>query len=486
MIINFNGYKLPQILNFDKNYTQSNMVRISKPTINSNNLAPLSEDTVSFGAKLPKIKAKKTKTKPTPTTFEFFDAVEVQFGKENSRLNGIALVYDAVLNKIASNSNGIFRISNNIEHLVKDPHTAAKKVLRSGTFKVPDIIRQTAFCKDPYVFDNLLYLLGQMQTCRYVLDEVPMKMSKLIKRGYIPIEEENMVRAYLAKPDDKAIKKNTLKFFKEKGYYSYEIKNLLDNLKKLDHLPSKQEFYDEFEKVSKKVPDLDIRLKSDMISPEEIKKLPEDLRYCIGKPQGSGYEDIQMRFIRSQVKDKSKQVPHELIVLFGENYYDAKTRESHFVYSHLRKFKELTVNRYFDNEKYNIETKKAKSYIELIEEIFRGKISRKEFINGKNIDYMGDNNASKISFTKDDTTLLKGYIEGLIEEIKKPYNKAIKSTPKNKRRSLRLSKDADITQIRKIHEDLKETIQAYNSDKAYDYTNPKTKAKKNKKTVSKK
>ena len=46
-------------------------------------------------------------------------------------------------------------------------------------------------------------------------------------------------------------------------------------------------------KLTKYVPDLDIRLED--VS-DQITKLSPELRYSIGKPQKSGYEDLQMRF----------------------------------------------------------------------------------------------------------------------------------------------------------------------------------------------
>ena len=408
------------------------------------------------------------------------DALEEQFMGESARLLGIGKVYNAVLKDIASNSDGIFKISDNIEHLVKNAETRVKKIIRSGSMKVHDIIRQTAYCENPYNFDNLLYLIKEMETCRYVLDMAPMEMGKLMKRGYMPSEEEYTIMTYLTKPKGKNAYKNLMTFFEENGYSRTEIKKVLEDLQQLGHTPTKEEFYDAFVKVSKNMPDLDIRLNPKMITPEQIKKLPEEYRYCIGKPQDSGYEDIQMRFVRSYVQEKSKQVPHELIILFGENYHKSKSRESHFIYSHLRKIKELGVKRFFENEKYDNETRKVKTYIELIEEMFRGKVSRKEYLNGRNKDFMKDKHEVKIVFTEDDETLAKGYFEGLLREIGKPYGKAINKTAKDKRKPLKDALRADRETIKSMQAGLKESIDAYNSGKAYEYTSSKTRTKKKK------
>ena len=447
-----------------QSFKQNNNNNYQSNSVKGNNLAPLKADTVSFGIKL------------EPRTV--LSAYEEQLIGENSRLIGIATVYDAVLRLIGTNSNGIFKISNSIEHLVKDPKTAAGKVIRSGSFNVRDIIRQTAYCQDPYNLDNLIYLLNEMKVCRYVPDKEPMQMNKLIKRGYIPTEEENIIMSYLSNPKDKELNKHILPYFEEKGYYLPEVKKLLEDLKQLDHLPSRDEFYEAFGLISKKVPDLDIRLNPDMITLAQIKKLPEEYRYCIGKPQDSGYEDIQIRFVRSNVKDKKKQVPHELIILFGENYRKSKSRESHFVYSHLRKFKELGVKRFFENDKYNRLTSKAKTYIELIEKMFHGIISSNEFLNGKNKDCLGSKKTIDITFKKNEELLLDGYFEGLLEEVGRPYAKAISKTAKNKRQPLKDELEADREKIKEIRKGLKETIKAYNSGKAYEYNEPKSKVAK--------
>ena len=469
MNINLFTQHFSQIQNQNKNKFITNNYQTAP------NLKQLQADTVSFGAAKLIIK---------PRTIE--DALEDQFILESPRLKAIGRVFHAVSKDIADNSNGIFKISDNIEHLVKDPKTRVKKIIRSGEMKVHDILRLTAYCKDPYNFDNLLYFLREMEDCRYVLDKVPMEMGKLIKRGYIPTEEENVIMSYLANTKNKELKKNILPYFKEKGYYPEESKNVIEELQKLGYTPSHDEFYEQFSKVSKNIPDLDIRLSSKLVTPEQIKKLPEEYRYCISKPQSSGYEDIQMRFVRSYVKENSNQIPHEMIILFGKNYHDAKTRESHFVYSHLRKFKELGVRKFFENEKYENETSRAKTYIELIEGMFRSNISKNEFINGKNKDYLGDKKEIDIRFSDNDLILLKSYIEGLLKEIGKPYQKAINKTAKDKRKPLKEALKTDREKIRNIHESLKETIEKYNSGEAYDLTKsiPKQKKTNSKKKIN--
>ena len=430
-------------------------------------LAPLKQDTVSFGA------AKFIRHGNT-----LKDALVNQFSIENPELIKIARVYYAVLKQVAEDNQAIFKISDNIEHLVKSPESRVSKIIRSGTMKVPDTIRATAYCKNPYDFDNLTKLLDEMAMSGYSVDKAPIKMSKLMKRGYIPTEEESIIMSYITEHKDGEFNKYLAQYFNENGYSIEQIKNLICDLEKLGHTPSKEEFYGLFENLTKKMPDLDIRLSPKMITNEQIKKLPEEYRFCIGEPQDSGYEDIQIRFVRDYEKDKARNMPHELIILFGENYHNAKSRESHFVYDNLRKFKELNAVRYFENEKYDEDTKRAKGYIELIEEMFRGKISKKEFLNGRNKDFMGDKQEIKITFNDDDKTLLKSYIEGLLKELNKPYIKVINKTNKDKRSSLKAALKQDRRTIKEIYDNLLKTIDQYNSGNAFQYPEAKQKIKK--------
>lgn len=169
------------------------------------------------------------------------------------------------------------------------------------------------------------------------------------------------------------------------------------------------------------VPDLDLRLE-DIKNNSNMKFLDPKFKECLGRPQKSGYEDIQIRFVKeADLFDKKKSpTPHELIILFGPNYAKAKSDESSYVYNHLRKFGELNMK--FDKSKVGSHSFRAARYIELIEQMFRGKVSQKLFINAKNKDYYNIDETLPVTFNEDDQKLFDSYFGGLHERLSSCYS----------------------------------------------------------------
>ena len=289
---------------------------------------------------------------------------------------------------------------------VKSPKSYSSKIVRSGKFKVPDTIRATLYCNNPYDLDSLNSLLTEMKKRGYVLGTEKMTIKDLMKRGYIPTEEE---------------------------------------AKKLD--------------LEKTVPDLDIRL--DDVA-DQVTKLPEELKYSIGKPQKSGYEDIQMRFIRDFDK-KSNPVQHELLVLFGPNYAHAKHCESSDVYNHLREMDELHFSmNMLNNKTVGSNAQKAERYMDLLKQMFRGKISQKLFLNAKNKDYAEIDDRIPITFSKEDEQLFEGYFNGLKLRVTNLYKDARKTATPTEKRQLTKDYKSDFDALEDIHGKLKATIDNYN------------------------
>lgn len=327
-----------------------------------------------------------------------------------SRLERIATTYLDVLESVA------FRLKDDglsfdrayaELHPVKSPESYTSKVVRSGTFKVPDTIRATLYLNDPYDLSVLNdKLLPEMKKRGYVLANTEMSIKKLMARGYIPSADE--------------------------------AKNL-----------SKEKI----------VPDLDIRLE-DVSS--EITKLSPELRYSIGKPQKSGYEDIQMRFVRDFDKKKSP-VLHELIILFGPNYSKAKQEESEKVYSFLRLFSELNMK--FTDDTIGSHSNKANRYIELIEQMFRGKVSQKLFLNAKNQDLYDIQEQIPITFSKTDKNLFDNYFSGLNDRLNSSYKEAKRAAQASATATKQINSDLrhDRTTLNKIQENLNKTMQYYNN-----------------------
>ena len=439
-----------------------------------NSLAPLKSDTVSFGSA-------KFIVRPSsyrPYFFQemtFLDILLEKLVLQNPELRTMGLDYYKVLHHLDSVKSGNFSICENIEHLVKSPGSIIGKIMRSGSFLVQDKIRATAYCDNPYNLDNFMMIITNMEKSGYSVAKVPTKLSELMKKGYMPFDEERMIIKYMSNPKNKAVTKEVRDYFTENDYDIKDVRRLLSELKSLGREPNKEEFLAAVSNLTKFVPDVDIRLDSRWLSPEQIEKLPEKYRYCIGKPQSSDYEDIQIRFNTNNVKysSKNRKTPHELIILFGENYYKAKTRESTFVYSNTRKFKELTVKEYLNNPDYDRYTGLYKAMKEAIEKLFIDNISKKEFCNAKCLDFLKSEGNDTISFSKEDIDTFERNFKIIISEIGRPYEAAKKGVSKGERAELNRALAADRATLTEMRDKLRETINLYNNGKAYELTEPK-------------
>lgn len=332
-------------------------------------------------------------------------------GVEDSmpRLQRIATTYLDVLESVAAKleKDGVSFDREYCElHPVKSPESYTSKIVRSGNFTVPDAIRATLYIKNPYDLSILNdKLLPEMKKRGYILANVDMKLEEMIKRGYIPKAKESL--------------------HPEKTF---------------------------------KVPDLDIRLQD---ANEHIAELSHELRYSIGKPQKSGYEDIQMRFVREFDKKKNP-TQHELIVLFGPNYSIAKHIESEKVYGNLREFEELRFK--LDERPSSQHAQKANRYIDLIKQMFRGKVSEKLFLNAKNKDLYELTEEIPISFSESDTQVFDSYFAGLLDRMNSCYKETRTAAKPSPSATKQINSDArhDRALIKKIQDNLRKTIDYFN------------------------
>lgn len=291
-------------------------------------------------------------------------------------------------------------------HPVKSPESYTSKVIRSGSFKVTDAIRATLYVKNPYDLSLLNdKILPEMQKRGYVLAHTDIPHEELIKRGYLTPPGGNL---------------QTAKVYR--------------------------------------LPDLDIRLEN---ARENIHQLSSDLRYSISKPQLSGYEDIQMRFIREFDKKKNP-VQHELIILFGPNYAHAKQLEYERVYKFIRDFKELRMK--FTDETLGSHSQKASRYISLIQQMFRGKVSEKLFLNAKNKDLYDLSDEVPINFSETDIKMFESYFSGLKDRLASCYKEEKNNAKVSESALKQLNSDLrhDRTLIKKIQDNLRETIEYFN------------------------
>ena len=360
----------------------------------------LQKDTVSFSG-VNKLAQQATNT--------ISDVIEAKVEREKIRMTRIATTYLDALEAIALSlrDDGISFDRAYCElNPVKSAKSYTSKIVRSGSFKVPDAIRATLYVKNPYDLSLLNdKLLPEMQKRGYILAHTDIKHEELLKRGYLTPPGGNLATAK-----------------------AYEL------------------------------PDLDIRLED---ARDNISQLAPELQYSISKPQKSGYEDIQMRFVREFDKKKNP-IQHELIILFGPNYAQAKHIESEKVYNHLRNFGELHMK--FEDQTLGSHSQKATRYIDLIREMFVGKVSKKLFLNAKNKDLYDIQDEIPIRFTDDDINLFNTYFSGLKDRVRSCYSEHRKAAAPSAlaQRELAASQRHDRALITQIHDGLADTIEYFN------------------------
>ena len=352
----------------------------------------LQKDTVSFSGKIPN---------------KIADFVEVGLSKEQKRFERIATTYLDVLESVAAKLED-YGVSFDREYCelnpVKSPQSYTSKIIRSGSFNVPDTIRATLYMKDPYDLSILNdKLLPEMEKRGYVLSHIEVNPEELRKKGY-SLSAKEAAKPYI------------------------------------------------------KIPDLDIRLED---AAEQADKLAPELKFAIGKPQKSGYEDIQMRFVR-EYDTKRSPVQHELIILFGQNYAMAKHIESEKIYNQLRQLDELHIS--FDEMKDNPHALKAKRYIDLLKQMFRGKVSEKLFLNAKNKDLYDMSEEVSITFSDTDKQVFESYFAELLDRLNSYYKELRKSAQVSPSATKQLNSDAkqDRAVIQTVQAKLKDAIEYFN------------------------
>ena len=307
--------------NIDNNYQTNTLI---KPNYKNQ----LSNDTVSFGAaKMPV-------------------AIRDFYAKVYPRLVRIAKTYLVITDSVAKKfaDDGVsFEMEMFKSKAVKTPDSKISKNIRSKTLDDRDAIRTTIFMKNPYdlsvLFDKIL---PEYKELGYHVATIPTSIGELMKRGYVPVEEELIIGKFFEIPHTKESHSKYFRELKNLGYKYTDTKELLAKFVKSGEIPTKAEFIEIVKSLKKDMPDIDIRLNNKILNKNfDINDLPEEYKYCVGKPQSSGYEDIQLRFIRECDLGKENPVYHELLVQFGPNYNKNAVDEHKYVYEATRKFKEL-------------------------------------------------------------------------------------------------------------------------------------------------
>ena len=256
-------------------------------------------------------------------------------------------------------------------------------------------------------------------------------VSKIIRSGSTTVPDQIRATLYIDNPYDLSILNDYL----------------LPELKKRGYVIAKDE---------RSLPDLDIRL-ADMENKAE--KLSPELRKSISHPQKSGYEDIQMRLVRN-FESRKNPILHELIILFGPNYAQAKHLESEKVYSFLRLFNELGVKQIGNSE--NSHYKFVMRFVDLINKMFNGKISQKLYENAKNKDLYGITEEIPITFSDQDICVFIDYFKRLQKELSLYYKEEKLSKPEEAAQLNKAIRN-DRAIIEKIRKNLLETIDYFSS-----------------------
>ena len=441
-------------VNSKNNQNTQNYNRMSNPLAMPKYKNQLTQDTVSF------------------TAAKFNEHVYFNFKKEYPRFERIATTYldttEAVANQLKAY--GVKFVREMFEATaIKEPDSRLSKVTRAKTFESRDLIRTTVFMDNPYdvsvLFDKII---PEYKKRGYNVANIDMSVRDLMEKSYIPVEENILINKFFEMSEHTQTSHTT--YFAElrkKGYEYAETKKLLAKYLKEGKTPSEDEFLELVKSLYKSVPDIDIRLQQNKV---DRKSVPQKLRHSIGKPQKSGYEDIQLRFIRDCDLDKEYPVYHELLIQFGPTYNINARQEHKQVYEPIRLFKELHVPiEEKDVIQGSVNFKEqplvaVEKFITDIKDMFREKVSVKLITNGKNKDYFGIDDEEEIFFTESDVKkhnrLFNNLIGFLCEYYKQQKLRAkdIEFLPKQ------LSKDFkdDLALVNEVKSKLDETIHDVN------------------------
>ena len=382
-------------------FNQTNITQSKRcPSFGLNRQKPLEKDTVTFRG------------------VKFAQVLEATAQINNEKLKIPAKNFMAILQVIAIELKD-YGVSFNRElcepNSIKSAKSVVSKIKRSRTFKVPDRIRGTLYCKNIYDMSVLFKrILPALEDYGYYVADMDVAVEEAMKRGYKPTEEEI-----------------------KKGMISY--------------------------------PDIDIRLSVDDIDNpiRNIEAIPDDKKYCLGKPQPSGYEDIQIRLVKidgdkTKAKKQRKQnFWHELIIIAGEEYDKTKHNESEHIYAYTRQFQELNLYNNKDSEDI---VKLIKWKISKIKKIFSNEITQKVYENAKSKDLYGETEEYlPITLTTEDETTLTKCYNKIIDLTKDYYEqkKEGKSESEKALNTIKREEKEDLERLDDIRQGLTDAVDFY-------------------------
>ncbi len=334
--------------------------------------------------------------------------MKLGFSNDKPRLERLAITFMDALEVCANElkQHGVsFSREYCAKHAIKSPDSYISKIKRSGRMQVPDQIRATVFVKDLYDLSILTdRLLPALNARGFVVAKNPETISEAINRGYIPSEKDRK-RGEVVLPD------------------------LVFRLKDIKH---------------------------------KVLDLAPEYRYCALEPQKSGYEDVQMRLIRSY-EPRKNPMQFELLIIFGENYAKAKKLESEKIYEHVRLFDELNIKK--KNYEESFAGRLIFDQIGSIKKMLTNEISTKLYDNARKKDSFDLSEDLEIKLTEKDLAVFENYfdvIKGNLFEVYQGAKNAIVNNPKAKRQ-LSIEHKKDQALVDKIRKELKTSIEFFNS-----------------------
>ena len=289
---------------------------------------------------------------------------------------------------------------------IKSEDSYWSKVQRSG-FDVRDEIRRTFFCNNAYDLTVLKDIIKEFDDFGYLIAPINIPVEKMVEKGYSPSKSE-------------------------------------------------------FKKGFVELPDIDIRLDSDKIT-----KFVPELNSYISKPQKSGYEDIQLRFVtKSDVKEKEPNpIKHELIIIFGDNYAKAKHYESEKIYKFTRQLDEM---KFYRNTKSEGLKKRTGEYIDAIKTKLNLRISQNLFASANSLDVKNIDNEMLINVSEQEMKELSKYFSKLKEKGHKYYEIAEQRAKTPARlKKIKQEHETDSKLLAEIRKNLEESIAFFNEKKYF-------------------
>jgi len=171
----------------------------------------------------------------------------------------------------------------------------------------------------------------------------------------------------------------------------------------------------------------------------KVKKVPDiDVRFG-DKAQPSGYQDVQIRFIKGKTL-------YELILMPGPHYLSAANKE-HDIYDLFKKYDSSGITRDIG----------AKQIVEAIKKEF-GNVTKKLYDVAEQRDRLGSaKTAETVSFTEEQIKIL----QGLFTSLKKLFFGKFNTMPPSKRSATEFKDTKTAQNLNNIEESLQEFIKLY-------------------------